>query len=52
MVNVGMLVNRRMELKKQGKLEEELVRKRGGESKSQFLLMCIVTCNILGAFVW
>lgn len=26
MVNVGYLVNRRMELKKQGKLEEELVR--------------------------
>jgi len=25
MVNVGMLVNRRMELKKQGKLHEELV---------------------------
>ena len=25
MVNIGMLVNRRMELKKQGKLQEELV---------------------------
>ncbi|KAI9496656.1 hypothetical protein BDB00DRAFT_101929 [Zychaea mexicana] len=29
MVNVGMLVNRRMELKKQGKLEEELARLTG-----------------------
>lgn len=29
MVNVGCLVNRRMELKKQGKLEEELVRRIG-----------------------
>lgn len=27
MVNVGLLVNRRMELKKQGKLHEELVSK-------------------------
>ena len=26
MVNIGMLVNRRMELKKQGKLQEELVK--------------------------
>ncbi|KAI7907716.1 uncharacterized protein BX663DRAFT_491818 [Cokeromyces recurvatus] len=29
MVNVGMLVNRRMELKKQGKLQEELARLNG-----------------------
>ncbi|KAI9482980.1 MAG: hypothetical protein EXX96DRAFT_615979 [Benjaminiella poitrasii] len=29
MVNVGMLVNRRMELKKQGKLHEELARLNG-----------------------
>ncbi|KAG2222861.1 hypothetical protein INT45_000476 [Circinella minor] len=29
MVNIGMLVNRRMELKKQGKLQEELARLTG-----------------------
>ncbi|CDS06657.1 hypothetical protein LRAMOSA09184 [Lichtheimia ramosa] len=34
MVNVGCLVNRRMELKKQGKLEEELARLTGTFMKS------------------
>ncbi|CDH56255.1 predicted protein [Lichtheimia corymbifera JMRC:FSU:9682] len=35
MVNVGCLVNRRMELKKQGKLEEELARLTGTFMKSE-----------------
>ncbi|KAI9315339.1 hypothetical protein BX666DRAFT_1861416 [Dichotomocladium elegans] len=35
MVNVGVLVNRRMELKKQGKLEEELARLTGTFMKNE-----------------